>query len=146
MNLFYLLLFPVYPEFRMTRLYPTIIDAKKHPEGYVTDYTSKTGGRTSDKSSDIYMDIVNLPTAATVIFNLEVVNMEASEDPYFSIKTEYDGTSEYFIHNNTSFENLTKRISGNRPLRIMYTLRDPSKAGEYVRVKYIGMLIGSKLA
>jgi hypothetical protein len=78
---------------------PSPIDARIHKEGYITDYSFlpiSHGAR--NKVTDIFMKIGGLPMSATVVFSLEVINMTASNESKFTIKSQQWHGNEIVLH------------------------------------------------
>ena len=122
-----------------------IIDGQKQPEGYITDYQlSIIPATAGQKPQDIFAEIYNLPVTATVIFELENINMAASANPSFEINVgtgiKHDIGKVIHSVNSSTTENQTQtvRFTGNKTLTATYRSKIPSYIKEYVRLKYKG--------
>ena len=129
---------------------PSPIDAQTHKEGYITDYSFlPIPHGTRKEVTDIFMIIEGLPSSATVLFSLEVINMTASNESEFTIKSKkwYDNNSvmREIFHTSSLVKSQIQRVSGINSVTIKYATKDSSKGGEYVRLKYKGMWFGSQL-
>ena len=122
---------------------PSPIDAMTYKEGYITDYSFLPipHGERNDAAVK-FITIRGLPLSATVLFNLEVINMTASNGSLFIIESEqWPGNKPVFhdiFRTSTFVNNQIQRVSGNHSITIKYVMRNSSKGGEYVRLKYEG--------
>ena len=122
------------------------IDVQKQPEGYITDYSFSMIPTTAGKRPlGLFVIIDNLPVTATVIFEVEEINMVASTYSSFTIKTDepsaraaiYTATSDSSIINNQTKTVVT--VTGNKTLQVLYIeAMVPSLSEEHVRLKYRG--------
>ena len=82
----------------------------------------------------------NLPTAATVIFDLEEINMTASNDPQFDITAKHENKVDPFMFYNLSATMINQRIVdySSQFLLLVYSAKNMSFHGEHVRIKYTG--------
>ena len=121
------------------------IDVKKHPVGYITDYqTHKLTANFSEDTGyeDISIVLKNMPAAANVIIQVDVLNFTASNHPRFVIESWPHGlklvVSESMSQNNSSYQIYPKAASD---LKLTYCGKYKEITGEFVRLTYHGLYL-----
>ena len=121
------------------------IDVKKYPVGYITDYQPRklTANLSEDTGyEDISIALTNMPEAANVKIQVDVLNFTASNNPRFTIESWPRGMRlevlESMSQNNTSYQIYPKAASG---LKLKYYGKNKEITGELVRLTYQGLFV-----
>ena len=80
----------------------------------------------------------NLPTAATVIFDLEEINMTASNKPRFTITAKHESIVDKLYNLSATAVNQRVVDYSSQTLLVVYSAKNMSFHGEHVRIKYAG--------
>ena len=132
--------FSVYPSFELISKNKFTINGGRQPEGYITDYpfSAILSSFSEDPVSDIQINIGNLPKTATITFDLEEINMAASNEPRFTIAAKSVFALDEFYRTTQAVVNQKVMVYSSRDLRVLYHAKNMSYHKEYVRIKYSG--------
>ena len=123
--------------------YKSHVNLEDYPEGFITDYLP--AGHYYNENQDLTLYMVNLPVTATITFSIELLNLTASLDHSFVIKTK---ESEIMKVDQT-IVNLNKTFSvetDHQPYyELIYWGKMAAMDGEYIRIKYKGKYNGHLL-
>ena len=118
------------------------IDSHRHPVGYITDFPFLTvRNSTGNPVRDISIKIGNLPMAATVILNLEEINLSTSTDTFFTISALNGKARQDYYKAVVSVLNQTTEIHGSQTLEVAYQSKAIANNEVYLRIKYKGRSI-----
>ena len=123
------------------------IDSHRHPVGYITDFPFSTvHSSTGNAIREITVKIGNLPMAATVVFNLEEINLSTSIDTFFTIRAmSATQVRQEYYKTVVSVVNQTAEIHGSQTLVVEYQSNLIANVEGYVCVKYKGRSIETVL-
>ena len=82
--------------------------------------------------------------AATVVFNLEVINIPTSNDSLFTITAINGKTRQDYYKTVVSVVNQTAEIHGSQTLEVDFQSKNITNNDGYVRIKYKGKSIETK--
>ena len=119
------------------------IDSCRHPVGYITDFPFSTvSNSTGNPVRDITVNIGNLPMAATVVFNLEEINLSTSIDSFFTIRAvNARQIRQDYYKTVVSVVNQTAEIHSSQTLEVEYQSKGLADNKGYVSGKYKGRSI-----
>ena len=113
------------------------IDVTKYPVGYITDYKPAMNLSVDGMYADIHIKLEKIPTAATLTIHIEVLNLTASQNSKFTIKTR-TGMEEY---TSTLLEKATHRYypRSGASVTLKYRQRNLLLFGEFLHITYKGL-------
>ena len=125
----------------MTRYVPTI-NCETNPEGYITDISFSSVKR-KEAVVDISVKLDNLPATATVVFELEKIEITSQNHYSFTITRESQSNSMTTRNNKiytseTSEDGKMVYVSVNQPLILIYKSQIVPASEELVRLKFKG--------
>ena len=115
----------------------TNIDVTEDPVGYITDYKPAMNLSVDGMYADIHIKLEKIPAAATLTIHIEVLNLTASQNSKFTIKTR-TGMEEY---TSTLLEKVTNRYypRSGASVRLEYQQRNLQLFGEFLHIIYKGL-------
>ena len=125
----------------MTSYGPTI-DVRRHPAGYISDYQLRKPVVSSSDAAigtTIRITLKNIPDAANITFQIELLNLTASPHSHFTIRDQ-NGIKEYI---SLSQENTIHRFfpGSDALMTLEFHHRDSTMIGESLRILYTGMSV-----
>ena len=116
-------------------------DLKVNMEGYITDVMATNNIQTSNEldAGDISVTMSNIPDIATIMFDVELINMTGSQNSRFIIDTSMTPAILNVHHTITNRQwTFSAEEQTDMYFRIWFKERNFRTVGEQVRIRYNG--------